>query len=87
MRRVFSFVRQLLNTGYASQPYDWSPKMVDIQIFKAGQLVLLIVPGEFTTMAGRRIRQVDTFETFLRQIIDSPYIKLLTSSEKPYENS
>lgn len=46
----------LLNTGEAKFPYDWQPKVVDIQIFRIGQLVILLVPGEFTTMAGRRIR-------------------------------
>jgi neutral ceramidase len=47
----------LLNTGYATFPYTWSPAIVDIQLFRVGQLVMLIVPGEFTTMAGRRIRE------------------------------
>ncbi|KAH9965463.1 Neutral/alkaline nonlysosomal ceramidase [Russula dissimulans] len=46
----------LLNTGYAHVPYDWSPSIVDIQMFRAGNLVMLIIPGEMTTMAGRRIR-------------------------------
>ncbi|KAI0262181.1 Neutral/alkaline nonlysosomal ceramidase [Gloeopeniophorella convolvens] len=46
----------LLNTGYAHTPYDWSPTTVDIQMFRVGNLVMLIIPGELTTMAGRRIR-------------------------------
>jgi hypothetical protein len=33
------------------------PSIVDIQILRAGQLVILCVPGEFTTMSGRRLRQ------------------------------
>lgn len=33
------------------------PAVVDIQILRVGQLVVLCVPGEFTTMAGRRLRQ------------------------------
>ena len=33
------------------------PAIVDIQILRAGQLVILCVPGEFTTMAGRRLRE------------------------------
>ena len=32
------------------------PAIVDIQILRVGQLVILCVPGEFTTMAGRRIK-------------------------------
>lgn len=30
---------------------------MDIQILRVGQLVILCVPGEFTTMAGRRLRE------------------------------
>ncbi|KAJ3499990.1 hypothetical protein NLJ89_g9990 [Agrocybe chaxingu] len=40
----------LLNTGYAHWPYEWAPNTVDVQILRAGNF------GEFTTMAGRRIR-------------------------------
>jgi len=46
----------LLNTGYAHTPYDWSPSVVDIQMFRVGNVVILVIPGEMTTMAGRRIR-------------------------------
>ncbi|KAF8608399.1 Neutral/alkaline nonlysosomal ceramidase [Ceratobasidium sp. AG-I] len=47
----------LLNTGYANTPYPWQPSIVDIQMFRVGQLVMLIFPGELTTMSGRRIRE------------------------------
>ncbi|KAF8608164.1 Neutral/alkaline nonlysosomal ceramidase [Ceratobasidium sp. AG-I] len=47
----------LLNTGYTKFPYAWQPDIVDIQIMRVGQFVVLVVPGEFTTMAGRRIRE------------------------------
>ncbi|KZV99360.1 Neutral/alkaline nonlysosomal ceramidase [Exidia glandulosa HHB12029] len=47
----------LLNTGPATFPYNWTPHVVDIQIFRIGNFVILIAPGEFTTMAGRRIRE------------------------------
>ena len=33
------------------------PSIVEISVFRAGQLVILSVPGEFTTMAGRRLRR------------------------------
>ncbi|KAG9105678.1 hypothetical protein FRC07_009126 [Ceratobasidium sp. 392] len=46
-----------LNTGYTKLPYAWQPDVVDIQMMRVGQLVILVVPGEFTTMAGRRIRE------------------------------
>ncbi|KAG8790752.1 hypothetical protein FRC12_011114 [Ceratobasidium sp. 428] len=47
----------LLNTGYANTPYPWQPSIVDIQMFRVGQLVMVIFPGELTTMAGRRMRE------------------------------
>lgn len=43
--------------GAAHKPYHWSPSIVDIQIFRVGQLVMLILPSEFTTMSGRRLRE------------------------------
>ena len=30
---------------------------MEIQILRVGQLVILCVPGELTTMAGRRLRE------------------------------
>jgi len=33
------------------------PSVVDVQILRAGQLLLLCVPAELTTMAGRRLRE------------------------------
>jgi len=47
----------LLDTGEISFPYLWSPQIVETQILRIGQLMIAAVPGEFTTMAGRRLRQ------------------------------
>ncbi|CAK7333571.1 unnamed protein product [Dovyalis caffra] len=46
----------LLDTGEMKKPYDWAPSILPVQILRIGQLVILSVPGEFTTMAGRRLR-------------------------------
>ncbi|XP_031397064.1 neutral ceramidase 2-like isoform X2 [Punica granatum] len=46
----------LLDTGEMKEPYDWAPSILPIQILRIGQLVILSVPSEFTTMAGRRLR-------------------------------
>ncbi|XP_053390202.1 uncharacterized protein LOC123563648 [Mercenaria mercenaria] len=46
----------LLDTGEIDLPYAWEPSVVDTQIFRIGQLVLVAVPAEFTTMSGRRTR-------------------------------
>ncbi|EXC01507.1 hypothetical protein L484_022085 [Morus notabilis] len=53
----------LLDTGEMKQPYDWAPSILPIQILRIGQLAILSVPGEFTTMAGRRLR--DAVKTVL----------------------
>ncbi|XVE62003.1 hypothetical protein DITRI_Ditri06bG0083900 [Diplodiscus trichospermus] len=46
----------LLDTGEMKLPYDWAPSILPVQILRMGQLVVLSVPAEFTTMAGRRLR-------------------------------
>ncbi|XP_054715880.1 uncharacterized protein LOC129225311 [Uloborus diversus] len=46
----------LLATGEMSFPYQWQPLIVPTQILKIGQLAIVAVPAEFTTMSGRRTR-------------------------------
>ncbi|XP_055525447.1 neutral ceramidase [Wyeomyia smithii] len=46
----------LLATGRAKFPYDWQPKIVPTQILLIGDFAIAAVPGEFTTMSGRRLR-------------------------------
>ncbi|EST09983.1 Neutral/alkaline nonlysosomal ceramidase [Kalmanozyma brasiliensis GHG001] len=48
----------LLDIGEIHKPYDWGPSIVEVQMLRVGQLFILIVPGEFTTMAGRRLKKV-----------------------------
>lgn len=47
----------LFDVGEMSTPYAWSPNVVDIQVLRVGQLVIIVSPGEATTMAGRRWRE------------------------------
>uniref|UniRef100_A0A8C4RQZ4 Neutral ceramidase n=1 Tax=Erpetoichthys calabaricus TaxID=27687 RepID=A0A8C4RQZ4_ERPCA len=47
----------LLNTGEMNQPLPWHPAIVDVQIITIGSLAVVAVPGEFTTMSGRRLRE------------------------------
>lgn len=47
----------LLDVGEVSLPYQWTPNVVDIQTFRVGQLVIVVSPGEATTMAGRRWKE------------------------------
>lgn len=44
----------LLDVGEMHKPYEWTPNVVDIQAFRLGQLVIIVSPGEASTMAGRR---------------------------------
>ncbi|XP_010916847.3 neutral ceramidase-like [Elaeis guineensis] len=53
----------LIDTGEMKLPYNWAPSILPIQIIQIGQVVILCVPGEFTTMAGRRLR--DAVQTVL----------------------
>lgn len=47
----------LLATGRVKFPYSWQPKTVATQLLQIGDVIIAALPGEFTTMAGRRIRQ------------------------------
>jgi len=44
----------LLDVGEIEKPYLWTPNIVDVQLFRVGQLIIIVSPGEATTMAGRR---------------------------------
>ncbi|XP_044761583.1 neutral ceramidase [Coccinella septempunctata] len=46
----------LINSGKIKFPYEWQPEIVATQLVMIGQVVLAAVPGEFTTMSGRRLR-------------------------------
>ena len=47
----------LLDTGEYTFPFPWHPTHVDTQILRIGSFMILAVPGEFTTMSGRRLRE------------------------------
>jgi neutral ceramidase len=37
-------------------PSRWTPGIMPIQLFRLGNFYIIGVPGEFTTMSGRRLR-------------------------------
>ncbi|MFY0564015.1 neutral/alkaline ceramidase [Archangium lansingense] len=39
------------------QPYPWTPEVLPLQVVKLGNVALVALPFEPTTMAGRRVRQ------------------------------
>ncbi|KAF5403355.1 Neutral ceramidase B [Paragonimus heterotremus] len=45
----------LLGTGELSYPWEWQPMIVETQLLRIGSLIIVGLPGEFTTMSGRRI--------------------------------
>lgn len=47
----------LLDVGELTTPYLWTPNVVDVQVLRVGQLVIIVSPGEATTMAGRRWKE------------------------------
>lgn len=47
----------LLDVGEIDLPYKWTPNIVDIQLLRVGQLLIIVSPGEATTMAGRRWKE------------------------------
>lgn len=40
----------LLDTGEMNFPYPWSPHIVPVQLLRTGQLVIIGVPAEFTSV-------------------------------------
>lgn len=38
------------------KPWDWAPASFSLQILQIGNFDVLALPGEYTTMAGRRVR-------------------------------
>ncbi|OJJ43179.1 hypothetical protein ASPZODRAFT_154877 [Penicilliopsis zonata CBS 506.65] len=44
----------LLDVGQMTEPYAWAPNIVDVQLLRVGQLIVIVSPSEVTTMSGRR---------------------------------
>jgi neutral ceramidase len=47
----------LLDTGFMNFPYPWQARILPLQLLRIGQLVIIGVPAELTTMSGRRTRE------------------------------
>ncbi|KAF3760504.1 Neutral/alkaline nonlysosomal ceramidase [Cryphonectria parasitica EP155] len=47
----------LLDVGEVHKPYAWTPNVVDVQVFRVGQFMIIVSPGEASTMAGRRWKE------------------------------
>ena len=64
----------LLDVGEIQNPYLWTPNIVDVQLLRVGQLIVIVSPGEATTMAGRRWKEA---------IHNSAQTSSLTDDEEP----
>eukprot|EP01127_Copromyxa_protea_P004362 TRINITY_DN14227_c0_g1_i1.p1 TRINITY_DN14227_c0_g1~~TRINITY_DN14227_c0_g1_i1.p1 ORF type:complete len:717 (+),score=195.04 TRINITY_DN14227_c0_g1_i1:170-2152(+) len=47
----------LLAGGRTQEPTPWTPSILPLQMIKIGHLYIIAVPSEFTTMAGRRLKE------------------------------
>jgi neutral ceramidase len=63
-------------------PYAWGPNIIDVQMFRVGQFVMIIAPTEATTMAGRRWR--NAVATAAKSIIDIEPIVVLGGPANTY---
>ncbi|ESZ90091.1 neutral ceramidase precursor [Sclerotinia borealis F-4128] len=62
----------LLDVGEMYSPYSWSPNIVDIQLLRVGQLIIIISPSEATTMSGRRWKSAISHAATSSLITTSP---------------
>lgn len=64
----------LLDVGEVEQPYLWTPNIVDIQLLRVGQLLIIVSPGEATTMAGRRWKK--SLASSASTLVEDPIVVL-----------
>lgn len=57
-------------------PYRWDPDVIPISIFRVGQLFILNIPAEFTTMAGRRVRKAVRKVLMMNGVVQDPVITI-----------
>ncbi|KAJ0163447.1 Neutral ceramidase [Colletotrichum tanaceti] len=72
----------LLDVGEMSSPYAWSPNIVDVQMLRVGQLVIIVAPGEATTMGGRRWKEA--VKKAARTIVDVEPVVVLGGPANTY---
>ncbi|XP_050531890.1 neutral ceramidase-like isoform X2 [Daktulosphaira vitifoliae] len=73
-----------LTTGEFNYPNPWSPNIVSTQLAMIGPLIIICVPGEFTTMSGRRLRKVVAKEMCNGRVLCIPVIAGLCNTYSDY---
>ena len=73
----------LLSTGQMNIPYQWQPTILPTQVIRIGNVIIVALPSEFTTMAGRRMKEtvkkvaIKTLKIRGQEGIDSESIKVV----------
>lgn len=52
------YPKPILFATSKATPYPWTPEVLPLQIVRVGQLAIVSVPAEFTTMSGRRVKEM-----------------------------
>lgn len=67
------------------EPWPWAPATVEVQVFQLGPVNIVGLPGEFTTMAGRRVRNAVESSTGNKVILaglSNNYINYVATPEE-----
>ena len=60
----------LLDVGATTLPYAWTPNIINFQVLRVGQLLVIVSASEATTMAGRRWKE--TIAKSAKEILSIP---------------
>lgn len=73
-----------------SEPWQWAPSIFALQLFQIGSFDVVGLPGEYTTMAGRRIRNavfnVTNHEVVLAGLSNNYINYIATPEEYDFED-
>lgn len=61
----------LLATAQMNFPYAWQPSILPTQVVQMGNVYIAAVPGEFTTMSGRRLKNMIRTQLTAANITDA----------------
>ncbi|RIA84221.1 Neutral/alkaline nonlysosomal ceramidase [Glomus cerebriforme] len=74
----------VLATGEMTSPYDYTPSIVEIQLLRIGNIIICVVPAEFTTMSGRRLTKTVKNVLVKKGIIDENGIVIVSGPSNSY---
>ena len=76
----------LLSTGSISIPYPWATDTAPLQLLQIGQLVIIAVPTEMTTMAGRRTRAAVKARLVDKGVLDDSGVVVIAGLSNDYQD-